>query len=146
MSSLRFISWNIRGIGSPAKHTKETTNIECTIEMVRQSEEVASQVSMQGEAAGMKNEVTSKRNKHIKHHGKPKGEKNIHCGKFGKVRYRQDENCPARKSTCNTCNKVRHWSRMCRSKKAVSEVTEQADKLQSYLLGALTKADGSAKQ
>lgn len=44
----------------------------------------------------------------------------------------------------STCNKVGHWSRVCRTKKAVSEVTEQQ---QSYFLGAVSKAaDGSSEQ
>ncbi|KAI4877550.1 hypothetical protein NFI96_031461, partial [Prochilodus magdalenae] len=41
------------------------------IETVRQSEEVASQVSMQGEATGMIHEITHKRSKYTKHYGWP---------------------------------------------------------------------------
>lgn len=117
-----------------------------TIETVRQSEEVASQVSMQGEATGAVHEVSHKFNKNAKFRGKQRGgnKGNGKCGKCGKERHSKEENCPARESTCNTCNKVGHWSRVCRTKKAVSEVTEQQ---QSYFLGAVSKAaDGSSEQ
>lgn len=124
-----------------------------TIETVRQSEEVASQVSMQGEATGVVHEV-NKFNRNTKFRGKQRGgnEKGSgKCGKCGKERHSKDGNCPARESTCNTCNKVGHWSRVCRNKKAVSEVTEQQqsypEQQQSYFLGAVSKAaDGSSEQ
>ena len=121
-----------------------------TVQTVRQSEEVALQISMQGEATGAVHEVShkfKKFNKNVKCGGKQKGGNNGNgeCGKCGKVRHSGDENCPARETTCNTCNKVGHWSRVCRNnKKAVSEVTEQQ---QSYFLGAVSKAaDGSSEQ
>uniref|UniRef100_A0A3B1ITQ0 Gypsy retrotransposon integrase-like protein 1 n=1 Tax=Astyanax mexicanus TaxID=7994 RepID=A0A3B1ITQ0_ASTMX len=116
-----------------------------TIETVRQSEEVASQVSMQGEAAGVIHEITHKqRSKYTKLYGKPKGGKDGLCGKCGRERHSKDENCPARKSKCNACSKIGHWARVCRNRKAVSEVTEQAE--QSYFLGAVSKAEGSSEQ
>lgn len=83
-----------------------------TIETVRHSVEVASQVSMQGEATGTIHKVTHKRSK----------------------------------NTCNTCNKVGHRSRVCRNRKAVSEVTEQKEQLHPYFLGAVNKTDGSSAQ
>ncbi|KAK0156229.1 hypothetical protein N1851_000482 [Merluccius polli] len=121
-----------------------------TIETVRQSEEVASQVSMQEEATGAVHEVSHKFYKNAKFRGKQRGG-NKGCGKCGKERHSQEENCPARESTCNTCNKVGHWSRVCRNKKAVSEVTEQqqsySEQQRSYFLGAVSKAaDGSSEQ
>ncbi|KAK0145431.1 hypothetical protein N1851_015677 [Merluccius polli] len=121
-----------------------------TIETVRQSEEVASQVSMQEEATGAVHEVSHKFHKNAKFRGKQRGG-NKGCGKCGKERHSQEENCPARESTCNTCNKVGHWSRVCRNKKAVSEVTEQqqsySEQQRSYFLGAVSKAaDGSSEQ
>ncbi|KAK0134017.1 hypothetical protein N1851_030423 [Merluccius polli] len=118
-----------------------------TVQTVRQSEEVASQISMQGEATGAVHEVShkfKKFNKNVKYGGKQRGGNNGNgkCGKCGKVRHSKDENCPARETTCN---KVGHWSRVCRNnKKAVSEVTEQQ---QLYFLGAVSKAaDGSSEQ
>ncbi len=72
-----------------------------TIESVRQLEEVASQVSMQGEAAGMINEITNKHSKHKKRSGKPKGGNNGQCGKCGKVKHSKDEKYPARKNKNN---------------------------------------------
>lgn len=100
-----------------------------TIETVRQSEEVASQISMQGEATGVVHEVSNKFNKRTKFQSKQKGGNSGHngggkCGKCGKMRHSREENCPAWESTCNSCNKVGHWSRVCKSKRAVSEVTE----------------------
>ena len=77
-----------------------------TIETVRQSEEVASQVSMQGEATGMVHEITHKRSKYTKHYGKPKWGNDGQCGKCGRARHSKDENCPARKSKCNACSKL----------------------------------------
>ncbi|KAK0146758.1 hypothetical protein N1851_013875 [Merluccius polli] len=109
-----------------------------TIETVRQSEEVASQVSMQEEATGAVHEVSHKFHNNAKFRGKQRGG-NKGCGKCGKERHSQEENCPARESTCNTCNK------------AVSEVTEQqqsySEQQRSYFLGAVSKAaDGSSEQ
>ncbi|KAK9519969.1 hypothetical protein VZT92_022659 [Zoarces viviparus] len=125
--------------------TKDLT-LALTIETVRQSEEVASQVSMQGETSGAIQEVTHKRSKYPSHYGKPKGGNKGQCGQCGKAWHSKDENCPARKSTCNTCNKVGHWSRVCRSRKAVSEVTEQTEQQQPYFLGAVNKSGGSPEQ
>lgn len=74
---------------------------------------------------------------------KPKGENKGQCGMCGKGWHSKNENCPARKSKCNVCNKVGHWSRVCRNRKAVSEVTEQ---LHSSFLGPVNKTDGSSEQ
>lgn len=126
--------------------TKNLT-LALTIETVRQSEEVASQVSMQGETTGVIQEVTHERSRYPSHYGKPKGGNKGQCGLCGKAWHSKDENCPARKSTCNTCNKVGHWSRVCRSRQAVSEVTEQTEQQQQlYFLGAVSKAGGSPEQ
>ena len=46
---------------------------------------------------------------------------------------------------CNTCNKVGHSSIVCRTRKTVSEVTEQTERQQSYFLG-VSKAGGSPEQ
>lgn len=115
-----------------------------TVEMVRQSEEVALQVSMQGETTGAVHEVTHKHSKHTKNYIKPNrgngGKEKCECVK---VRHNKDENC-WHESTCNTCNKIGQWSRVCRNRRAVSEVTEQQ---QSYFLGAVNKAaDGSSEK
>ena len=75
------------------------------------------------------------------HYGKPKGGNKGQCGLCGKAWHSKDENRPARKSTCN---KVGHWSRVCKSRQAVSEVTEQTEQQQQfYFLGAVSKAGGS---
>lgn len=97
--------------------TKDLTLV-LTIETVRQSEEVASQVSMQGEAAGIVHEVTHTRGKsqHTKFSGKQKGGNNKQCGRCGNMAHSKDEGCPAKKSTCNICKKVGHWSKVCRSR------------------------------
>ena len=116
------------------------------IETVRQSEEVASQVSMQGEAMEAVNKVTHKYSKNFKQYGKQTRETNVNsnCRKCGKMRHNRGENCPALEFKCNSCNNVGHWSRVCRNGGAVSEVTEQQ---QSYLFGAVCKAaDGSSEQ
>lgn len=95
-----------------------------TIETVRQSEEVTTQVSMQGEAI---HEVTHKRNRSQGRHFTQKGGNKRQWGQCGKVRHKRGESCPAKTSKCRTYNKVGHWSKMCRSRKAVSEVREQTE-------------------
>ncbi|XP_063063818.1 uncharacterized protein K02A2.6-like [Engraulis encrasicolus] len=131
----------------------QNLNLAVAIETVRQSEEVTSHVSMQGAEAGLVHEVTNKFKKNLKFgERKQKGGNNGggKCGKCGKMRHSREENCPARDSTCNSCNKVGHWSRVCKSRRVVSEVAEQQQSRQhqpTYYLGAVSRAaEGSPEQ
>lgn len=71
---------------------------------------------------------------------------NGQCRKYGKVWHGMDGNCLASESTCDTCNKVGLWSRVCKNRKTVSKVTEQSEQLVSCFLGVMSKADGSSEQ
>lgn len=69
------------------------------------------------EFGASRDEVTHRRNnKYSGSQGKPKGGNKGQCGRCGKAQHNKDENCPAKKSTCNACHKVGHWGRVCRSK------------------------------
>lgn len=85
--------------------TKDLT-LALTIETVRQSEAV----NLQGETVGTVNKVTEGHSNYINHPGKQRGgnKQQGQSGKCGKVRNNNEENCPAKKSTCKTCHK--HWS------------------------------------
>lgn len=88
--------------------TKDLT-LALTVKTVRQSKEVTSQVSMQGEAAGVMREVThQRRNKYTSSQGKPNRGNDGQCGRCGKAQHNKDEKCLAKKSTCNACHKVGH--------------------------------------
>lgn len=118
-----------------------------TIQTVRQAEEVARQVNMQGEAVGTVHEVTQKSHKYptSKQHRGPKDRKGgdeRKCFKCGKTQHNKEENCPAKKAICHVCHRVGHWARVCRSKKQVNEVTEQP----SYFLGTVNNVGKEREQ
>lgn len=117
-----------------------------TIQTVRQSEEVATQVSLQGDAAGSVQEVQFKRKntnwkQQQRQQGKSKDRKwggnEKKCGKCGKTQHNRDERCPAERATCHNCHRMGHWARVCRSR-SVNEVTETERAGQtSYFLGSV---------
>ncbi|KAF7222047.1 putative LOC107383513-like protein [Nothobranchius furzeri] len=117
-----------------------------TIETVRQAEEITTQINLQGGAAGGSvNEIKRDRGKYRtpRNKLKDKAQQRQQCGRCGKPGRDAEEMCPARGSTCNSCQKVCHWRKMCRTKKVVREVvTELADQPQSYFLGAVNKMAG----
>ena len=93
-----------------------------TIQTVRQSEEVTAQVNrQQAEACLAVQEVARGRGK-SSYRGKPhwKNKSGEHggpkCGRCGKMQHKDQERCPALKSTCNKCKKVGHWERKCHTK------------------------------
>lgn len=100
-------------------------SLAVTIDIVRQSEEVASQVRRQGAAMGVVHKVTHKHDKTTNLHNKLKegNNGNRKYEKCGKMCHSKEGNCLARESTAYACNKVGQWSGMCRNKRAVSEVT-----------------------
>lgn len=115
-----------------------------TIQTVRQSEEVTTQVhQQQGEAAAVQEVARGrgrssyrgkpqwKNKKDSGEHGAPK------CGRCGKMQHKDQERCPALKSTCNKCKKVGHWEIKCHTK-SIREVTETETVSQApYFLGAV---------
>lgn len=121
------------------------------IQTVRQSEEVAAQVSLQGDAAGSIQKVQFKR----KSNGKPQQQqqgksKNRKWGrnekKCGKTQHNRDETCPAEKATCHNCHRMGHWARVCRSR-SVNEVTETERAGQtSYFLGSVCDVNDKSEQ
>ena len=120
-----------------------------TIQTVRQSEEVTTQVhQQQGEACTALQEIARGRGKPAyrgKPHWKNKRESGEHgapkCGRCGKMQHKDQERCPALKSTCNKCKKVGHWEIKCHTK-AIREVTETETVSQTpYFLGAVTNAN-----
>lgn len=121
-----------------------------TIQSVRQSEEVALQVHQQGEACAAVQEVAQRKTAADRTESKwtPKRKGKEHeeskCGRCGKIKHKQKENCPAIRSTCNKCKKVGHWEKMCHSK-SVREVTETVAQTQ-YFLGAVTNSQRNDEQ
>lgn len=125
-----------------------------TITTVRQSEEVTLQVHQQGEAFAAVQEIARKKSTdREKPKWKPRmkasGEqRDPNCGRCGKLKHKEQENCPALKSTCNKCRKVGHWESRCHTK-SVREVTEDVSDDASeapYFLGAVSKSNGKDEQ
>ncbi|XP_042071854.1 uncharacterized protein K02A2.6-like [Haplochromis burtoni] len=126
-----------------------------TTQIVRQSEEVAAQVSLQGDAGGSVQEVRDKRKsmdwKSQQQRGRLPAEKkwagrDKKCGKCGKTQHARDERCPAAKSVCHGCRKIGHWARVCRNTRSVNEVTETEKSEQaSYFLGSVCNAKGNSE-
>ena len=118
-----------------------------TIQTVRQSEEVTTQVNQQhGEACTAVQEIARGRGRSA-YRGKPqwKNKSGEHggpkCGRCGRMQHKDQERCPALKSTCNKCKKVGHWEAKCHTK-AVREVTETESVSQTpYFLGAVTQTN-----
>lgn len=96
---------------------------------VRQLEEVASHVNMQGETAGTEQQVThthSKLTHKTNHKGsqkKNRGGDERKCGNCDKIQHSKAEHCPTRRATCNNFHKMEHWTRVCRNRKPVREIT-----------------------
>lgn len=127
-----------------------------TIQTVRQSEEVAAQVSLQGDTVGSVQEVQFKRkntNWRLQQRQQSKskdikwGRNDKKCGKCGKTQHNRNEKCPAEKATCHNCHKMGHWARACRSSRSVNEVseTERAEQT-SYFLGSVCDANETSEQ
>ena len=133
--------------------TKDLT-LAVTIETVRQAEEVMTQISIQGGAAGTSGsvqEVAQKQGRHTNRSYKSKGGNKWQgqCGRCGKKKHNENETCPAKKSTCNKCAKVGHWGLVCRSKRLVREVVAEPQEQQQfhpYFLGAVNKKESTAEQ
>ncbi|XP_024117381.1 uncharacterized protein K02A2.6, partial [Oryzias melastigma] len=127
-----------------------------TVQTVRQAEEVAAQVSLQGDTAASVQEVRH-RNKNTNWRQQQKaGKSNAHskwgepvkkCGRCGKLPHRGDERCPASKAKCHNCHKMGHWARACRSSRSVSEVTEMEKEKgeQTYFLGSVCNTNEKAE-
>lgn len=77
-----------------------------TVETVRHASGGSAGQVIQGEAAGAIQEVTHGCSKYNSQHGKKK----------------EGSNYPVRKCICNTYHEAGHWSRVYKSKKAVSEL------------------------
>lgn len=111
-----------------------------TIQTVRQSEEVATQVSMQGETVSMVRAVVSISKQSVRGQCKPKdkirADSHGKCGYCGNAVHASDERCPAKKGKCHKCQKTGHWARVCHSNRSVREVTERLDQ-PSYFLGSV---------
>lgn len=126
-----------------------------TVQTVRQSEEVAAQVSQQGDTAATVQEVRHKNKtmnwKQQRKQGKSNtnrtwGETERKCGKCGKLQHRGDDKCPASKATCHNCHKMGHWARVCRSGRSVNEVTEtETCEQTSYFLGSVCKSNDKSE-
>lgn len=123
-----------------------------TIQTVRQSEEVAAQVSQQGDTAAATLQEVRHRNKSTnwkqpRKQGKSNtsrkwGAAERKCGKCGKSQHRGEEKCPAAKAACHNCHKMGHWARVCRSGRSVNAVTESEKCEQtSYFLGSVCIPD-----
>jgi len=100
-----------------------------TMQTIRPSEEVAAQVSLQGDTVGSVQEVRYKRKNNWKpqqQQGKSKDRKwglsENKCGKCGKAQQSSDERCPAKKATCHNCHKMGHWARVCRNSNRLGSV------------------------
>ncbi len=82
-----------------------------TIQTVRQTEEVATQVSMQEERVGAVRAVVSTNKKHVSGQHKPEDKIRADShGKCGNSLHARDEHCPAMKGKCH---KTGHWARVC---------------------------------
>lgn len=126
-----------------------------TIQTVRQSEEVAAQVSLQGDAAATVQEGRSKnkntnwkpqRKQGNSNAGRKWGETEKKCERCDKSQHRWgDEKCPASKATCRACHKMGHWARVCRSGRPVNEVTEteKVEQISYFLASAWNTKDKS---
>ncbi|KAK0146533.1 hypothetical protein N1851_014140 [Merluccius polli] len=129
--------------------------LETAVQMVRQAEDVAQQISQQErQAAAHVQEVThrrpSKRGGRHPARGRGGGREQEHsddskCRKCGKERHKFTAKCPALDSECRKCGKKGHWARQCFSK-AVREVTNSPNTDDSFYLGAVTKADQSGAE
>lgn len=126
-----------------------------TIQTVRQSEEVAAQVSLQGDTVGSVQEVQFQRKntnwKPQQRQGKSKdtkwGGNERKCGRCGKKQHNKERECPAVKATCHNCHKMGHWARVCRNSRSVHEVTEAERAEQtSYFLGSVCDASDKSEQ
>lgn len=108
-----------------------------TIQTVCQSEEVATQVSMQGETVSMVRAVVSTSKQPVREQLKPKdkirADSHGKCGHCRNAVHASDERCPAKKGKCH---KIGHWARVCHSNRSVREVTECFDQ-PSYFLGSV---------
>uniref|UniRef100_A0A3B3I785 Gypsy retrotransposon integrase-like protein 1 n=1 Tax=Oryzias latipes TaxID=8090 RepID=A0A3B3I785_ORYLA len=120
-----------------------------TVQTVRQAEEVAAQVSLQGDTAAIQEVRHRNKNPNWRQQHKP-GKSNAHskwgepvkkCGRCGKLPHRGEEKCPASKAKCHNCHKMGHWATACRSSRSVNEVTEaQEGEQTSYFLGSICDA------
>lgn len=117
-----------------------------TIQTVRQSEEVAAQVSLQGDTAATVREGRSKnkntnwkpqRKQGNSNAGRKWRETETKCSRCGKSQHREDEKCPASKATCH--------ARVCRSGRPVNEVTEteKVEQVSNFLASAWNTKDKS---
>ncbi len=111
-----------------------------TIQTVHQSEEVATQVSMQGKTVSVVSAVVSTGKQPVRGPRKPKNEiradSHGKCGYCGNAVHTSDQHCPAKKGKCLKCHKIGHWARVCHNNRSVREVTECFEK-PSYFLGSV---------
>ncbi|XP_038162072.1 uncharacterized protein LOC119797180 [Cyprinodon tularosa] len=117
--------------------------LDATVQEVRQSEEVKTQVNKQGERVCAVQEVAQKHGgarvkdwRQRKDKQKYKDRDRRKCGRCGKTPHSQHDKCPAKQSTCNRCGKKGHWERACRNR-LVSEVTEDDEQNKHYYLGSV---------
>ncbi|CAL9702469.1 unnamed protein product [Knipowitschia caucasica] len=108
------------------------------IQQVRQSEEVAKQISLQASGPQPEMQVASvsaggrRKVLHKKHtpHTERESPDCVRCG----TQHYDKRKCPAAKSFCKKCNKKGHWARVCRTK-VVNELKETT---QYQFLGEVT--------
>lgn len=128
-----------------------TLTLSEAIQHVRQSEDIAVQVSLQTR------EISSELVQQVIHRTPTRGRGRYtqrprgaaaaqsstagygnarNCSRCGKRPHAKDEICLATKSTCNKCNKKGHWQRMCKTK-TVREITEEMEN--ALFLGAVNE-------
>lgn len=123
-----------------------TLTLAQAIQQVRQSEEVAKQVSLQARegppeldqqvaSSSQRGEKQWKKGAHQAGSGASSSNRADNCGRCGKNQHEEDR-CPAFRSTCNKCKRKGHWEHMCLTK-TVRELTEDIDQI--HFLSAISK-------
>ncbi|KAI2647390.1 Transposon Tf2-8 polyprotein [Labeo rohita] len=130
--------------------------LETAVQMTRQAEDVAQQISQQeSQSTGSVQEVASRRSsrvaerpwtkeKYRRGSEKRKEDTANECGRCGKTGHKDIRRCPAADTECRKCKRKGHWARMCKSK-TVRQVTTKEMSEESFYLGAVSNKSDTEK-